>query len=104
VFDSAPLAHGVEILGAPVVELDVAADRSGALVAVRLCDVDERGTSSRVSYGVLNLTHRDSHEAPTALEPGRRYRVRVRLNDVAYAFPAGHRVRLALSSSYWPTV
>jgi len=104
VFDSAPLAHGVEILGAPVVDLDVAADRSYALVAVRLCDVDEYGASSRVSYGVLNLTHRDSHEDPTPLEPGRRYRVRVQLNDIAYAFPAGHRIRLALSTSYWPTV
>ena len=38
-----------------------------------------------------------------ALEPGRRYRVRVPLNDVAQAFPAGHRIRLALSTAYWPT-
>ena len=104
VFDSAPLASGFEILGAPVVELDVAVDRTRALVAVRLCDVDEHGASSRVSYGVLNLAHRDSHDHPTPLEPGRRYRVRVQLNDIAYAFLAGHRVRLALSTSYWPTV
>jgi hypothetical protein len=53
---------------------------------------------------MLNLTHRDSHEEPTPLVPGRRYRVRLQLNDIAYAFPAGHRVRLALSTSYWPIV
>src|SRR6185312_16009502 len=52
----------------------------------------------------LNLTHRDSHEEPTPLVPGRRFRVRLHLNDIAYAFPAGHRVRLALSTSYWPIV
>jgi len=104
VFDSAPLANGIEILGAPTVELELAVDRPLALVAARLCDVDERGTSSRVTYGVLNLTHRDSHAEPTPLEPGKRYRVLVQLNDIAYAFLAGHRLRLALSTSYWPIV
>jgi hypothetical protein len=28
--------------------------------------------------------------------------VRVHLNGVAQAFPAGHRIRLSLSTSYWP--
>ncbi len=104
VFDSLPLAACFEILGAPAVELAFAVDRPLALVAARLCDVDGQGGSARVTYGVLNLTHRDSHEAPAPLEPGRRYRVRLQLNDIAYAFPAGHRLRLALSTSYWPIV
>jgi hypothetical protein len=56
-----------------------------------------------VTYGLLNLTHRDGHEEPQPLEPGRRYRVAVRLGDIAYAFPAGHAIRLAISTSYWPT-
>jgi len=103
-FDSAPLAEGFEVLGAPVVELELAVDRPVALVAARLCDVDAAGVSSRVTYGVLNLTHRDSHETPTPLEPGRRYRVRLQMNDIAHDFAAGHRVRLALSTSYWPIV
>jgi hypothetical protein len=62
------------------------------------------GQSLRVSYGVLNLTHRDSHEWPTPLVPGERYRVRLQLNDCGAVFPAGHRVRLALSTTYWPMV
>jgi hypothetical protein len=102
VFDSLPLAEGFEILGAPVLELELAADRQVAFVAARLCDVDERGGSSRVTYGLLNLTHRDSDTAPAPLEPGRRYRVRLRLNDIAHGFAAGHRLRVALSTSYWP--
>src|SRR5882724_2389331 len=104
VFDSPPLVEGFEILGAPAVELELAVDRPLAFITARLCDVDERGSSARVTYGVLNLTHRDSHLEPTPLEPGRRYRVRLQLNDIAYGFPAGHRVRLALSTSYWPIV
>jgi uncharacterized protein len=56
----------------------------------------------RVTYGLLNLTHRDSHEHPEPLEPGRRYLVCLQLNDIAHAFPPGHRIRLALSTTYWP--
>jgi putative CocE/NonD family hydrolase len=104
VFDSAPLAARVEILGAPVVVLELAVDRPQAFVAVRLNEVAPDGASARVTYGVLNLTHRAGHERPAPLEPGRRYTVRVRLNDVAHAFAAGHRLRLALSTSYWPVV
>ncbi len=72
------------------------------MVAVRLSDVAPDDKATRVTYGLLNLTHRDSHETPEPLEPGRRYRVTVQLNDVAQSFPAGHRLRLSVSTSYWP--
>jgi predicted acyl esterase len=61
-FETPPLEAPIEILGAPVVTLDVASDRPIASLVVRLCDVHPSGESLRVSYGVLNLTHRDSHE------------------------------------------
>lgn len=104
VFDSDSLAECFEILGAPVVELALAADRPRAFVAVRLNDVAPGGAATRVSYGLLNLTHRNGHERPEAVEPGKVYRVRVRLNDVAHSFPVGHRIRVSLSSAYWPLV
>ncbi|WP_031094992.1 CocE/NonD family hydrolase [Streptomyces sp. NRRL S-15] len=104
VFETAPLEERVEILGAPFLDVEVAADAPVAQLNVRLSDVAPDGRSTRVTYGVLNLTHRDSQEAPEALEPGRRYRVRVPLHSVAQAFPPGHRVRLSLSTSYWPLV
>jgi putative CocE/NonD family hydrolase len=102
-FDTEPLLERLEILGPPIADLDLAVDRPVALVAARLSDVAPDGAATRVSYGLLNLTHRESHAHPTALQPGRRYRVRLALNDVAQAFPAGHRIRLALSTAYWPT-
>ncbi|MFV8835037.1 CocE/NonD family hydrolase [Aquisalimonas sp.] len=102
VFDSDPLAEPVEILGAPVVTLDLAADKPVAFVIVRLNDVAPDGGSSRVSYGVLNLTHRDSHEHPEPLVPGERYRVPIRLNDIGYSFAPGHTIRVAVSTTYWP--
>lgn len=103
-FDSEPLDRRIEILGAPMVELELAADRPVAQVAVRLNDLAPDGASTKVTYGVLNLTHRDGHETPAPLEPGKRYRVRVQLNDIAHAFPAGHRLRIAVSSAYWPII
>jgi hypothetical protein len=102
VFESAPLEEPLEILGSPVAELEVAANRPVAQVAARLSDVLPDGKATRVTFGLLNLTHRESHEAPRPLEPDRRYRVRVHLNHVAQSFPKGHRLRLSLSTSYWP--
>jgi putative CocE/NonD family hydrolase len=101
-FDSEPLRERIEILGAPVATLEVAADQPVAFIAVRLNDVAPGGASTRVTYGLLNLTHRDGHERPEPLEPGKRYSISVTLNDVAYAFPARHKLRLAISTSYWP--
>ncbi|MFD5913385.1 CocE/NonD family hydrolase [Streptomyces massasporeus] len=102
VFDSEPLTKPVEILGSPSVELDLSVSEPVALVAARLSDVSPDGAATRVSYGILNLTRRDSTESPEPLEPGRRYRATIPLNGVAQAFPPGHRIRLSLSTSYWP--
>jgi uncharacterized protein len=103
-FDSAPLDEPVEILGFPEVTLALAVDRPLALVAVRLCDVAPTGESALVTRGLLNLAHRASHESPCLLEPGRRYEVTVRLNAIAHSFPPGHRLRVAVSPTYWPFV
>jgi putative CocE/NonD family hydrolase len=103
-FDSAPLGERIEFVGAPVLELEVSADRPIATLAARLCDVAPDGASRRVSFGALNLVHRDGADRPALAEPGRRYRVRFALYDAAYAFPPGHRIRLALSTSSWPMI
>jgi hypothetical protein len=102
VFETDPLPEALEILGAPVVEIELASDKPQALVAVRLSNVFPSGAATRVSYGLLNLSHRDSHELPSSLQPGKRYRVKVQLNDLGQVIPKGHRLRLALSTAYWP--
>jgi putative CocE/NonD family hydrolase len=102
IFDGELLTEQVEILGAPVVTLTLESDQPAAMLAVRLNDVAPDGASTRVTYGVLNLTHRNSHEAPEPLVPGAIYTVMLQLNEVGYAFPAGHRLRLAVSTAYWP--
>jgi putative CocE/NonD family hydrolase len=102
VFDSEPLAEPLELLGFPAVTLELEADRPQALVCVRLCDVFPDGTSALVSRGLLNLTHRESHETPRPLVPGERLTARVELDSAAWSIPVGHRLRIAVSSTYWP--
>ncbi len=103
-FDGDPLAEPLEVLGAPEVELEVDCDRPQALLALRLCDVAPDGGSMRVSYLPFNLTHWHDHAAPAPLEPGRRYRIRIPLKHCGHRFAAGHRIRLAISTAYWPVV
>lgn len=104
VFTSEPLEEDIEIMGAPEVELEVSSSKPVAMIAVRLSDVAPDDKATRISYGLLNLTHRESHESPEPLEPEKSYRVRVRLNDIAQAFPKGHSLRVSISTSYWPLV
>lgn len=104
VFDTTPLDDELEIFGRPEVHLEVTSDRPVAQLIARLSDVSPNGEVTRVTYGVLNLTHRNGSENPEPLEPGQPYAITIRLNTIAQSFPAGHRIRLALSTSYWPLI
>lgn len=104
VFDTPALSGELAVLGSPVLQLRVAADAPVAQLAVRLCDVAPDERVARVSYQLLNLTHRDGHEHPSELEPGRYYDVKVTLNACGHRFLPGHRVRLSIASAYWPMV
>ncbi len=104
VFETGPFSERVELLGAPRMAANISADRPNALLVARLSLVAPDGAATRISYGVLNLTHRDSHAEPSPLVPGRRYRISLKLNDVGQVVPPGYRLRLALSNAYWPTI
>jgi putative CocE/NonD family hydrolase len=104
VFDTAMLEHEIVVLGAPRVTLRVAADSPVAQLALRLSDVLPDGRVTRVSYQVLNLTHREGHEHPQVLEPRTAYDVTVVMNACGHRFLPGHRIRLSIASAYWPHV
>jgi hypothetical protein len=103
-FDSAPFSEPVEILGAPELSVVVAADEPTAFLVARLCDVAPDGGSRLVTYGARNLTHDDGHGRCRPIEAGRPIAVKLRLGDMAYSFPRGHRLRLALSNASWPLI
>ena len=104
VFETEPLAEALEIAGDPTLELRLSADRPVAQVVARLVDVHPDGAATRVSYGVLNLAHRDGDETPEPLVPGETVAATVALKHVAQRFARGHRIRVAISTSYFPLV
>ena len=102
VFDTPVLTEDFSVLGPPELHLRVAADAPVAQLSVRLGDIAPDDRVTRVSYQILNLTHRDGHESPSPLEPGRFYDVRVVLNACGHRFPPGHRIRVSIGTAYWP--
>lgn len=104
VFDSEALSQPLDLLGAIVVNLRVASDKPNALIAAVISEVLPDGSATRLTYGVLNLTHRDNHTDIRPLEPGQFYDVTLKLNDCGQHISSGNALRLALSTSYFPTV
>jgi putative CocE/NonD family hydrolase len=101
-WDSAPLTGRVELLGKGEARLELSVDRPWALVAVRICDLAPDGTSTLIARGLLNLSRRAGHDRTVPMPENERVLVRVPLQSTAYAIPAGHRIRLAVSNAYWP--
>lgn len=102
VFDMEVTDAPLTILGNPQVCLNLSCDKPQALVAARLCDVWPDGSSTLITRGILNLSQRESKTNPSKLTPGQQYNVEIQLNHVGYVLPSGHRLRLSLSTSYWP--
>ena len=101
-FTTDSLSEPLEMLGRPVVTLELSADRALALVAARICDISPEGRSLLVARGLLNLTHREGHDRVAPLTPGEPVTVSFPLDFAGHRFPVGHRVRLSLSPTYWP--
>ena len=102
VFTTEPLEDITDIAGRPVVHLTLASDRPQAQIAVRLNHVHEDGASTRITYGLLNLSQRDDQENPTPLIQGDTYTLTIPLDHIAYRLPKAGRIAVAISTSYWP--
>jgi len=103
-FDSDLLAGDIAIVGAPNITLTLISDAPVAQIAVRLNDVHPDGKVSRITYGVLNLCHRDSAETPAPMPVGTPVTLTLSLDQIAYQIPAGHRLRVSISNAYWPLI
>ena len=103
-FDTDALEAPLELMGRPVVEIAFSVDRPVAQLCFRLCDVAPGGVSQRITYRAFNPAHHAGREAPAALKPGRTYRAHIALNECAHRLRIGHRLRLAVSTSYWPVI
>jgi predicted acyl esterase len=98
-----PVAEETEIMGHPRVELTVAATAPVAFVCAKLCDVAPEGRSAMVTRGILNLTHRTSHEHPEPIPQGVSVPATIELDATSYVFEPGHTIRLDLAASDFPS-
>jgi hypothetical protein len=102
VFDTEPLEAPLEMLGTPRLTLRLALDRPVGILTARLCEVLPDGASTLISYGVLNLTRRHGFDRSEPMVPGQVETVAFNLNDLGQRLLPGSRLRLALSTNYWP--
>jgi putative CocE/NonD family hydrolase len=103
-FETEPLQDDIDVFGFPHLHMRVSSNVSQANIAAVLSLVAPDGRATFVTYGVLNLTHRESHSDPTPLPVGEMVEATVQLNVIGQRVPAGHRLRLALSQAYWPII
>jgi len=103
-FETEPLDADFHMIGAPVFTAVLSCDKPTGQIAVRLNDIRPDGTIAHICVGVLNLTHHQSHENPEPLIPGEPIKISFALDQMAYKIPAGHRLRVAISTSWFPTL
>jgi putative CocE/NonD family hydrolase len=104
VYDTEPLGREVEILGLPRAVLNVSADAPQARWFARLSDVAPDGTVTLVAGAGFNGAHRVSSRDPKPIEPGTPFAADIEMHFTSWVFPAGHRIRLAVSNALWPMI
>lgn len=102
VFTSGPLTTPIDVLGTPTFAATFEHPGPAAIVAVKLADVAPDGQSQLVTSGVLNLSHVRSHTDPEPFAGPAE--LEIILQATGWRFDRGHRIRLAIAGSDWPTV
>ncbi len=102
VFTSDALERPLPITGRVTARLWVASSALDTDFTVKLTDVYPDGRSMLVLDGILRMRFRDGDDHEVLMEPGQVYPVTVDLWSTAITFNAGHRIRVAVSSSNWP--
>jgi putative CocE/NonD family hydrolase len=102
VFDTPPLDTPLSLLGIPRLRLSLETEKAAGQVAARLCEVAPDGRSRRLSWGAHNLALSDDLSANRTADGS--LVVDIPLYALAETVTAGNRLRVALSSSYWPLI
>ncbi|MEA0563098.1 CocE/NonD family hydrolase [Lysinibacillus irui] len=102
VFESDILKDSLEIVGYPKFDVELSSDKPHAMLFAQLSDVAPDGAVTRVSYGVMNLTHLNGHDRVDLLTPGEKVNAFVKLDCCGHQFKEGHRLRLSLATTFWP--
>jgi predicted acyl esterase len=94
----------IGVLGRPRLTLRLTAAGPGGFTVARLCDVAPDGAARLVTRGALNLAAREGPDRAVPWPAGATRDVSFDLAAAGHVFAPGHRVRLAVSSAYWPWI
>jgi putative CocE/NonD family hydrolase len=96
------LSEPLDVIGPITCVLHVASSARDTDWHVRLVDVHPDGYAQFLTHGVLRARFRNSLETPELLTPGKVEQVEIDLYGTANRFLAGHRIRLEITSSWFP--
>ena len=102
VYSSPPLEQALRIVGPVRAGLQVATSATDTDFTARLVDVAPDGRALNIRDSALRLRYRNGITDPTPAVPGEIYPIEIDLGDIAWQVPAGHRLRLQISSSNFP--
>ncbi len=105
VFETAPLAADLTVVGAMRAEISVSVDAPDTDLWVKVYDVAPDGTAFNLmnpGLDVLRASYRNATPNRELLEPGRVYTLALSDLFTANMFKRGHRVRVAILTSFFP--
>ncbi len=102
VYTSAPLGQALEVTGPVKAILYAASSASDTDFTAKLVDVHPDGRAFNLCDGIIRARYRESFTQPTLIKPGKTYRYEIDLWVTSNLFPAGHRIRVEISSSNFP--
>jgi putative CocE/NonD family hydrolase len=102
VYSSEPLSQPLEVIGPLTVVLHAATSAHDTDFVAKLCDVGPDGVSMILAEGVLRARYREGYDAARPVEPDRVYEYKIDLVATSNVFLAGHRIRVAITSSSFP--
>lgn len=102
IYQTAPLEEDLDITGPISVELYASSSAPDTDFTAALVDVYPDGYSLLIQEGILRASFRDRNAMPSHIEPGKVYRFDIDLWATSYTVPAGHSIRLEVSSSNFP--
>ena len=103
VYSSEPLKEPLTIAGPVTAVLYVSSSARDTDFMVKLVDVYPDGKAINLTESAFRLRYRDGYDKQVMMERGKVYKIELTAMVAAIKFPVGHRIRLDVASSNFPT-
>jgi hypothetical protein len=106
-FTTDPLPEDLEVVGNIAIHLWIASSAPDTDFVARVLDVEPGGPAWNLmspTLEVIRARYRADEREPELMEPGRPYELVLRWGMTGHQFKKGHRIRLQVTSSFFPHV